>query len=627
MKSISSSITSQKIRIKIHTNIYAGNNNNNNNDKSNIITKPLIECKSNMLLENLNGESISNIDDTPFFTNMALYENIPRFKSSLNANNYQLIMEFLFNNNTFINALKNNMVEKDNDYTRKNIEFMIRRMFSSKTASTPYTTVELFGLSLTSSIQQTKTTMGQDIPVKYINIDNKIYSIYRTMWINDLWNHPYYYELITKLYKYMEWCNTIGKTLTNVFIIENNNFANTAIINVKNNIEIIMNGSSNNSKKNIYTLLESLSGLVKDQQTYPFITYIIDLIYEMDKDDTIFGSNQNLNKFKPVTNEDGLFRRFLQNYDLLLQTNTTDTTDNINNINTIILEISIKLNEINQTNVTTTTSVITQTKEKERDISGRFKETIHLFDILSPLLLLQTFVKNMSLVNENKDKQKFTVFWNYVKDNPKFVNYTNLFICINKYRTTTIDEINVEKNTKILSNNTYLQKLIDNFSDLNNNTTDVNKTMISLVYTLYKKYATNVHPEFEKRFNSNDLRIMSDNDLQNYLDTGMIRYSDDTNPFMGEIILYMDVSEGKHTSQSLRNVSCSFLDDQIAEKMEMGILKQTPYYKYNIYSVRSPSTVMAIKKGGKLQLHTHKRKRKKQIKKQKTKKQRNKKIK
>jgi len=206
--------------------------------KINIITKipnkEKIELTSNILLHNSN-KKLSNY---PYFTDSTLFP-----KEKLIYLKYDDIVSFFFNKKEFMNIMK----MQNNIYTKKNqsIKFNSTRKQDIKINSnsnviknnnfilmlellfpTTFPLVNNIETSLSYILQDKKemipfeekndffwntTPILQFLPLNnvnpfsYLKINNAIYTITHTIWINDVMNHPIYKEILSKYHTFEKW--------------------------------------------------------------------------------------------------------------------------------------------------------------------------------------------------------------------------------------------------------------------------------------------------------------------------------------------------------------------------------------------------------------------------------------
>jgi hypothetical protein len=209
--------------------------------KINIITKipnkEKIELTSNILLHN----SKKKLSNYPYFTDSVLF---PREK--LQYLNYDEIVTFFFNKREFITMLKlqNNIYTKKNqinksNFTRKdnikynsnsneiknknfilmlellfpttlplvnNIETSLSYILKDKKETIPFQEQ-----SQNNSFLENTIPILQFLPLNisnkfsYLKINNNIYTITHTIWINDVMNHPIYKDILSKYHTFEKW--------------------------------------------------------------------------------------------------------------------------------------------------------------------------------------------------------------------------------------------------------------------------------------------------------------------------------------------------------------------------------------------------------------------------------------
>ena len=187
----------------------------------------LVPDKTN-ILKNMNAANY------PFITDTVLY---PQFIQNYN---YNRILKFFFNKNRFMDVLqeelkKQNQIDSndtgvDRDLER-NPQFIKKSNFKTM-LQLLFPTAFPFINNITQSIDEVIdpdmeniklfTTKGSNFGkilskkfskrFSYLNVDNKTYTITRTIWLNDVMNHYLYNELLNTYYVFDDWRENKWKT-------------------------------------------------------------------------------------------------------------------------------------------------------------------------------------------------------------------------------------------------------------------------------------------------------------------------------------------------------------------------------------------------------------------------------
>jgi hypothetical protein len=209
--------------------------------KINIITKipnkENIELTSDILLHN----SKQNLSNYPYFTDSILF---PREK--LQYLNYDDVVTFFFNKKEFISMLKlqNNIYTKkyqnnkfnstrksitkynsnSHEIKTKNFILMLELLFPTTLpfvnnieTSLSYIlkdkkeTIPFQEQSQNNSFFENTNNILQFLPLNssnkfsYLKLNNNIYTVTNTIWINDVMNHPIYKEILSKYHTFEKW--------------------------------------------------------------------------------------------------------------------------------------------------------------------------------------------------------------------------------------------------------------------------------------------------------------------------------------------------------------------------------------------------------------------------------------
>ena len=165
-----------------------------------------IEFKREMLYQANYKESGIRLNSFPFYTSDVKYP-----ESKLKTLSYSELIDFFFNEKTFIKILSNdrtvdneytsNFNKKHNEIIDHNIGCMLKLLFptSFPTANDHHNSYDLIhGKNSSGGLFSFFESSGK---FSYLKINNKTYTVKKVVWINDLINHPDYSNLLESAHK------------------------------------------------------------------------------------------------------------------------------------------------------------------------------------------------------------------------------------------------------------------------------------------------------------------------------------------------------------------------------------------------------------------------------------------
>ena len=249
-------------------------------------TKPF-KLSSNHLFQPNQNNVLTESSDKIYITS-----NISYNKKILLKLNYKNRIQFLFNKTYFTKLIKkmiantDDIASNDNDNPNKKFEYNISITlqllfptyfpFQSNNANSYNQYIQNMPIPISSS-----TNIISSVKYSYIKIENKPYTIIKSVWLNDYINHPLYYTLFNEYNQFKNWKTDetaiIKKNITDVIskcfnVIKRNIFSDTeTYIAIKTNITNITNRETDtfkNTSANSIGLIDKYKKLNEDVDSF-----------------------------------------------------------------------------------------------------------------------------------------------------------------------------------------------------------------------------------------------------------------------------------------------------------------------------------------------------------------------
>jgi hypothetical protein len=188
---------------------------------TNIPKQPIIPLKKSLLYHPLLKE-MGELNEYPYFTSSCLYP-----EELLKSLSYSSQIKFFFNKSNMEYILKKNVTPNNDEQNTsdKNIMTMLRIIFPTKY---PYkNNVYSSYLHITKQFDIhfnimdilpnfLKTFFVKDVAdYSYLKINEKVYTVTQTIWLNDIYNHTEYKDLIDKFLKLEDYKSNEEKKIKN----------------------------------------------------------------------------------------------------------------------------------------------------------------------------------------------------------------------------------------------------------------------------------------------------------------------------------------------------------------------------------------------------------------------------
>ena len=249
-------------------------------------TKPF-KLSSNHLFQPNQNNVLTESSDKIYITS-----NISYNKKILLKLNYKNRIQFLFNKTYFTKLIKkmiantDDIASNDNDNPNKKFEYNISITlqllfptyfpFQSNNANSYNQYIQNMPIPISSS-----TNIISSVKYSYIKIENKPYTIIKSVWLNDYINHPLYYTLFNEYNQFKNWKTDetviIDKNITDGIskcykVIQRDIFNNTDTYNtIISNINNITNREKNtfkNTSANSIGLIDKYKKLNEDVSSF-----------------------------------------------------------------------------------------------------------------------------------------------------------------------------------------------------------------------------------------------------------------------------------------------------------------------------------------------------------------------
>ena len=322
---------------------------------------------TNKLLYNPDKSNRANYSEYPFITDSVKYP-----KDKLILLNYNEIFDFFFLEEKFSSMLEK-YVNKNTDAEKQenlkfNISVMLNLLFPT---SFPVTNnyVDSYDTYIRkNSVKMTIDNLFSKKKYSYINIDGKIYTVTRFVWLNDILNHPIYARIFNSFMKYKKWADKEKiKNENNMELIKKNIHINTNTNNLNSlktefeNIKTEYDSKTqqpnyyNDNKKRRelqYSLEKSIDELTKinQNQNIESLTLVLKLYNEKIKGNITLSKDNRIliDKIEKLVNNynslDTFNSKYLDNYNI----DISDKNMNNNKISQFIKEFKEILGPIRE---------------------------------------------------------------------------------------------------------------------------------------------------------------------------------------------------------------------------------------------------------------------------------------
>ena len=249
-------------------------------------TKPF-KLSSNHLFQPNQNNVLTESSDKIYITS-----NISYNKKILLKLNYKNRIQFLFNKTYFTKLIKkmiantDDIASNDKDNPNKKFEYNISITlqllfptyfpFQSNNANSYNQYIQNMPIPISSS-----TNIISSVKYSYIKIENKPYTIIKSVWLNDYINHPLYYTLFNEYNQFKNWKTdetdiiekNIGDGISKCYkVIQRNIFSYNPTYNtIKNNINNITDRENNtfkNTSANSIGLIDKYKKLNDDVNSF-----------------------------------------------------------------------------------------------------------------------------------------------------------------------------------------------------------------------------------------------------------------------------------------------------------------------------------------------------------------------
>lgn len=435
---------------------------------------------------------------------------------------------------------------------------------------------------------------GLETYFSYLKTDGTVYTITKTIWLNDVINNPLYRGLIDQFNTFRKWRE---KEETKMKIL------------CRKQKEILMKDTNIVFGKNTLALLKNLSEKAntlrsqrssQDFTNQQLINYIVDfmniLLDSSKNDETIkdivieinelvseeimnkinlqktvyilYKKNLEKNSNNPFNgisdNEKVLIKDFITKRDKLTKFEEYKFIANIINNSDTSKEITIKLSLDNITNLRSLYNDLTKNNISIReDIRKKINPVFDKAKRVDNLDTIYTkyFEKNININFEDDDESVRTLLKTNYGEYVKFVENLKKFITPNKE-----------------SNNTQLQSLIEDYiegSIEDNGTKDKEKTSKNFPAMIEKISQKFLGKHVHKRLDTND--DISDYVKVDYTTTETITEGEPKT----ELYLAVDVVKGELTDANLRRITCNYRGEELTDRFD-HIRKKWAYNPFEI---------------------------------------------
>jgi len=535
-------------------------------EQINVMINSNIPGKSPFLLQSrmLSGNDTkpgksTKLSDIPYFTKDVKYP-LETLYTQRNIG-YRKILKFFFNRENFeliiTSSLKNNKgpektgkPSNDKEIIDYNINVMMELLFP-----TTFPSMHNFTSSFDTYISNTQRI---DISFKgiitpnqfsYFKLDDKLYTVSKVTWLNDLLNHPVYKNFIDEFASYREWVKRESKSINTLFDKKSKaitdrlsqNYKKQNTLYIFDEIEKFNGNKLNEERDNDKLLIERMKDKeYRDYETKKFYDNLKSIIEMLTELNTKYGSRVIEDIEEPKTKETQKEQQKKQE-------------EEIAELYSKISGISELFKRLTENRTVTLKGIPTSFKSKLQILLEELQKMNALIKIKT-LYITENEV-NIKLGQEDPDvvkilKESYSQFIDYI-EKVKLLLYP-------------IRE----------SSNENLQKAIINFSENNREKDDtlvfetlMKKVKEELIFLNSKNY-------FNSRTNVNRMYTGICSIDKNKLDAAHY-----------EVYLGIDFFEGEINDANLESIKCKYRGLYLGQETELFFSKYNPYdfYKHRVY--------------------------------------------
>lgn len=253
----------------------------------------------------------STLSAQPYFTNKVKYPYKKLYELFYSSGGYSNIIHFFFSKqqfNFFLNKYADAPTNSDNDNNDYNIQLMIDLLFPTEypVKKNHISSFDELILKKSPNISFKSEYVFNKPTFSYIQLNNTKYTIMKSVWLNDIYNHPQYFQLIEVYNKYVSWTDNAiplirSQINSNIINLQKKYFASDAtdmdssnyfkktFFNDKNietlkqklkDIDVILKSSNTTSKTydilQNTTDLQTLIGLLEDTNKKKLIQTLVE---------------------------------------------------------------------------------------------------------------------------------------------------------------------------------------------------------------------------------------------------------------------------------------------------------------------------------------------------------------
>ena len=351
----------------------------------------------------------------------------------------------------------------------------------------------------------------------YFKTDNKIYTITKTIWLNDFVNHPLYRNLLDSYTEFNKWRQIKGPEIKEEIVSLKEK--------LKNDVTKQFTKKQNEIKKSIQNLSELIAlgdsrYVTRNQYIVSLIMLLFELYIETKIVEPAYGANNNDNSFK-------VFKTTIKEW-------VDPLTQAVIGFKKTIADIDKLLTDVENI------------RDKMEKPVGDIQIPRDLRDLLRPITDISRRIKNLKIIHEKYFEDLETTNINFDEDSDDIkkdfteTNYKQYFDFIKSIK------LLIKPNTE--SSNKELQKMILEYTQAANDK--------------FGKYLKNVKDKYLDRNidkpDSVDLKLL-------YVGVNSTEQSSKEIPKY-EIYLQVDVIGGELTDATIPQIKCSYNGDDLGIK-------------------------------------------------------------
>jgi hypothetical protein len=571
------------------------------------------------LLTEANKESGTRIrltSDTPLFTNDILYP-----KTILNRFPYPKIVEFFFNEEYFNRKImefihsgktsfyseneKRTLAEFKDINSEKNVKIMLELLFhtsiiGSNFYSDSYNEYIKRGFVGNFSLSE----YFQTNRFSYLKINEKVNTVVKVTFLNDLLNHPIYKELLKDIFKFFDWQKReveringlynerVINLLANVIRVDSTDNKNMNIL-ISDYMDILKNNRTATETK----ISKNPNPTVRSdyyEQLNKFKVTLDSIIQKIEDLRELIESKYSLYSVKPEDPKEDIKNNLLASY----QNISKNGISNVKNIDSTKLEVEVSPILLNLQNIYLAYNDISNFGVRLENMPNIFRDKLNKLNNEITAINMMAKIKNnyfgeVPNLNITGESQEIVDKLN--------AEYGNLIRFISK-----LNEV-LEPNRKC--SNAELQELIFN----------VTKTVPNL-NSLGGCNANNFF-NFIRIVNDEMFYIRSkskciDNNIKKLLKVGVC-YTDTRSKNIPEIYISVDLIEGEVTDKNVGKIKCAYTDRYLTRELRTVFSLVKPNFRephktfLSEYNIKEDGISLGERKKGGLKLN-HRIKTKKQ---------------